>query len=292
MPQKYFDKFPIINYSNNNVVDITKRVALLEKVSSNPYVFYPYEISSKERPDHLSNRYYDDPYKSWMLYLTNKIVDPYYEWYLHDDEFNEFIVKKYGSMETAMTKTLYYVNNWLGSEPITISNYNALVPEEKHYWEPVYGSKNQIISYKRREIDWKMNTNKILSYAVSNTSFTNDEVVNIVFDESNTGKGQVLKAASNTVFVQHITGTHLTSNVVSIVANSYIYGQESGVNTHFSNASLLVDNIPDTVDVYWKPVTYLDLETEKNEYNKTIRVMDKKFKQTMVDNLTDLMKEE
>ena len=85
-PDKYFDKFPIITYSNNSVVDITKRVALLDRVSRNPYVFYPFDLSGQERADQLSNRYYEDSYKSWVFYLSNKIMDPYYEWYLSEAE--------------------------------------------------------------------------------------------------------------------------------------------------------------------------------------------------------------
>ena len=72
MAEKYFEKFPVITYSNNQVVDITKRVALLERVSSNPYVFYPYEITSNERADQLSTRYYGDAYRSWIFYISNK----------------------------------------------------------------------------------------------------------------------------------------------------------------------------------------------------------------------------
>jgi hypothetical protein len=94
MAQRYFDKFPIITYSNTEVVDITRRVTMLDKTIQNPYVFYPYEIDSNERADQLSARYYEDQFKSWMIYLSNKIVDPYYEWYLSEDEFVNFIIKK------------------------------------------------------------------------------------------------------------------------------------------------------------------------------------------------------
>jgi len=103
---RYFDKFPIISYANNQVVDITKRVAMLEKVSRNPYAFYPYDIVGDERADQLSSRYYEDSYKSWLLYITNKITDPYYEWYLTEREFLEFLEKKYGSIYTSSIKRI------------------------------------------------------------------------------------------------------------------------------------------------------------------------------------------
>ena len=85
MADRYFDKFPLVYYSNNFVVDITRRVALLESVSTNPYAFYPYDIEDNERADQFCSRYYDDAYKSWVIYLGNKIADPYYEWYLQNN---------------------------------------------------------------------------------------------------------------------------------------------------------------------------------------------------------------
>ena len=126
MADRYFDKFPTISYGNNNVVDITRRVALLEKISTDPFAFYPYDITSNERADQLSHRYYEDPYKSWILYLGNKIVDPYYEWYLSDDEFQEYIVNKYGSYVNAADKIKYYRNNWVNTEDITVSFWDSL----------------------------------------------------------------------------------------------------------------------------------------------------------------------
>ena len=49
MADRYFDKFPVITYNDNKVVDITNRVALLDRVSRNPYIFYPYDLSDQER---------------------------------------------------------------------------------------------------------------------------------------------------------------------------------------------------------------------------------------------------
>lgn len=298
MVDRYFDKFPTINYSNNNVIDITKRVAILENVSKDPFAFYTYDITSNERADQLSYRYYLDPFKSWILYLGNKIVDPYYEWYLSDDEFQEYIVNKYGSYVNAADKIKYYRNNWVNAEDITVSFWDSLPKTLKNYWEPNFGSGNKIIGYKRKQTDWKSVTNKIVSYTVSNASFTIDEIVDIVFDDNNSGKGQVLSlrqdsanTANSSVYVQHVSGAFNTSVTVSINANSYIYGRESTVNTVFTAVTSCSSNISEEELSYWTPVTYLEYETEKNEFNKSIRVINSDLRQTMVNNLKDLMSE-
>lgn len=288
---RYFDKFPIITYSNTSVIDITKRVAILEQVSKNPLVFYPYEITSNERADQFSSRYYEDCYKSWMVYLTNKIVDPYHEWYMSESEFNEHLVNTYGSLENAYDKVYYYRNNWEGSELLGVSGFNALTGRLKMFWEPVYGNKNQIVAYKRKEKNWSINTNKIVKYDVSNTSFTNNEICDIVFNGNNSGTAQVFQITNTSIYVQHTAGVTLSNSTVTITGNSYISGRESLINTAFSNSTLIAENIVDEEEVYWKPITYWEYETEKNEFNKTIRVLDNRFTSEVVYNFKTLMKE-
>jgi len=285
MAEKYFSKFPKIQYGNNYVVDITRRVVLMDKISGNPYAFYPYDIASEERADQFSYRYYEDQFKSWLVYLTNQITDPYYEWYLTQPQLDEFIEKKYGSIQTAQQKIKYYKNNWENVENISVSQYNSLTDDSKYYWEAVYGN-GSITSYKRKKIDLTATTNKVVSYAVSNTSFVNNEICKIVYNSNYVGYGQVASAANNYLYLQHVYGTY-SSNVAG---TCYIYGTESKVNTAFTSVSVVANNIPDSEFVYWKPVTYYDYEFDKNEYNKSIKVMDSKFAQQASDNLKNLLK--
>jgi len=287
---RYFDKFPKITYSNTQIVDITKRVVALEPMDKNPYVYYPYELNSNERADQLSTRYYEDPYKSWIIYLTNKIVDPYYEWYMYDRQFLDFVVNKYGSYENAVEKITYYRNNWEESENITISSFNALLPILKKYWQPNYYF-NTINSYSRKQINLTYNTNKIVSYETSNTSFTNNEICTIIFNNNNTGRGQILSTSNNKIFIQHTSGVTLSNSTVAITTNSYIYGLESKVNTSFTSSNLVVQNISDEEEVYYKAVSYIDYETEKNEFNKTLRVLDNRVSNKVVTRFKELMTE-
>jgi hypothetical protein len=147
------------------------------------------------------------------------------------------------------------------------------------------------MSYKRKQIDWKTNTNKIVQYTVSNTSFIKDEICYINFSNENYGRGQVLSVSNNKVSICHVSGVYKNSATVSITSNSYIYGSESSVNTVFTSSNVVSSNIPVEEEAYWKAVTYLEFEEDKNEFNKTIRVLDNRLKQVAVDNLTDLLKE-
>jgi hypothetical protein len=287
---RYFDKFPLMVYSNNIIVDITKRVTLLRKVSRNPYLFYPYDITDEERADQFSSRYYKDSFKSWIIYLSNNIADPYYEWYLSEREFLEFIEKKYGSIFNAQQKVKYYRNNWENQETLDVSGYNALSNDMKKYWEPNYSNGSTILSYSRKQVDWTASTNKIMSYGVANTSFVIDEIVDIYLDGKSKGKGQVVNNSNTEIYVQHLSGSFQESDTLSI-NNGYIYGTESNVNTSLTSAVMLVSNIPEDELNYWKPITYYEHEEEKNEFNRSIRVIDSNLSETAVNNLTELMKE-
>ncbi|CAB4162767.1 Baseplate wedge protein gp53, bacteriophage T4 [uncultured Caudovirales phage] len=292
MVERYFEKFPIITYSNNSVVDITKRAVLLDKVYNTPLAFYPYTITSEERADQFSYRYYEDPFQTWIIYFSNKIVDPYYEWYLNNREFYDFMIKKYDSIDLPQQKIKHYKNDWETSENINVNGYDALTPGQKEYWEPVYGYNNTIVAYKRKPKDLIVNTNRICSYQVANSSnFIKDEICDIIFNSINQGKGQVLFSSNNVLKLQHISGTYLSNATVSITGNSYIFGNESNTNTSFISSTLSVTNIPADEEIYWAPVTYFEYETNKNEFNKTIRIIDKNFSQQLSDNLKTIMEE-
>jgi hypothetical protein len=273
MPQdRYFDKFPQITYSNTFCVDITRRIKFTDIAYFSPYIFYTYDISENERPDQFSYRYYDDQYKTWILYLSNKIVDPYYEWYLSDDEFNSFLTTKYGSVVESQQKIDYYRNDWTNSDPLETNGYEALAFSLKKYWHPVYDDFGNILEYKRVPKDWKITTNKIVSYEVSNTNFTENEICDIVFTASNTGSGQVISSSNTRVYLKHLSGTHLESNTITISGSSYIYGRESEINTIFTSATLVSNNIAPEEEVYWRGVTHYDEELEKMNLIKLLKL--------------------
>lgn len=332
MPDKYFENFPIINYNDGDAVDITKRTALLERVSRNPYVFYPYEIQANERPDQFSFRYYEDQYASWLLYFTNKVLDPYYEWYLSQDEFLSLIEMKYGSVELAQRKIKFYRNNWVSEygNYLTGSLYDKLTPTQKTYYELDSTDETPVKKYKRKESDWVLDTNKIYCYAVDSTekfisSFKKDEIVKIFIDDYNEGYGQfdsykmnnpwdysvpnadgvpvpyVLQ--TNTVTIKHLSGSFAPNvkDKILINPNSYLLGTETNIKVKLLNVEgkvspslgvvvKLAEDISDEVARFWSPVTYFEYENEINEYNKTVRVMEKRYKDVAARDLKRLMK--
>jgi hypothetical protein len=280
---RYFQKFPIINYKNVNAVDITKRIVFLNNVLKNPYLFYPYEIDSHERPDQFSYRYYEDQYKSWAVYMSNEIIDPYYEWYLDDTTFNAFINKKYGNVDLASLKIKRYECNWENDEPISVSRYNSLLPTVKRYWEPDYQGSNKIIQYKRKQIDQIHNTNKIVQFVVSDASnFIIDEICILTNTNGTQCYGQILSVINNIIYLQHISGNY--SNNINIV------GKESNTNASITSSMLIKNNLLAEEEIYWSPISYYQYEINKNAFNKTIKVLDKSYAKQIADNLESVLK--
>jgi hypothetical protein len=117
-----------------------------------------------------------------------------------------------------------------------------------------------------------------------NPNFIKDEICKVYFTGA-TAQGQVLSFSNTSLHLQHVSGEYVYSN------SGYIVGTESGSNVTFNTASLVIKNIPDEELIYWSPVTYYEYEMKKNEYNKTLRVIDKVYTQKLSDNLKTTMNE-
>jgi len=291
--ERYFEKFQTIQYANTVAVNITQRAVFLTSVYNNPLFYYPYDIAEGERPDMIADRYYSDQYMAWIINLSNKVVDPYHDWYLDQSTFNEFIVKKYGSLATAMTKVKYYRNNWYSDPSPTISAaaYDSLDPALVKFYEPV--PINDVVTanprqYTRRKEDWVVSTNSIARYSVANgAAFASDEIVDVTFNVSQTGTGQVSFANSSTVILQNLAGVVTTG---TIGGSSSLKGRESGSNTSFTAVNSVANNIPAIETSFWSPVTQFEYETEINERNKSILVLKSQFAPKVARQLKDILR--
>jgi hypothetical protein len=301
--ETYFKNFNQIQYANNTVIDITERVVTLSNVQKNPYVYYPYDITNGIRADQIANETYKDPFTSWMLYLSNDIVDPYYEWYMDQNQFDEFIVSKYGSVANAMQKVAFWRNDWVNKSNITNSMFEAESPERKKYWKPNYNAYGGIIDYSRSRDDWVVTTNKITAYGLffPAIGYIKDEVVDITFNDTDNNKGtaQVLAFEGNTLMVQHNYGITIPGEGTAELQfepdlnnfpMSTIVGRESGTVGRITSVNVSFENLSEDEVVYWKPVTYYDMENEKNEGNRSIRVMQSNLAPKYIKNVKDLLK--
>lgn len=271
---RYFAKFPLIYYSNTLCVDIARRVKIDENqdIQGDLNNYYPYELNSYLRPDHIAEYYYKDSEQDWLIYLTNKIVDPYYGWYLTDAQFNDLINDKYGSIAIAQRSIAFYVNNWFADDQqLSVDTYNNVIDMKwRKYYEPNWGQGNRLISYKRKPLDTIINTNQILSFTVANTSnFIINEPVDFANNSGVIGQGMVAYVNTTHLAIQSVVGEW----TVNATSSKIISGLKSGANSTSNAYSNVIINIDDNEFRFYSPVTYYDIEVEENEKKKNINLL-------------------
>ena len=157
----YFNSFPNIQYDINKTNSFKsvqnvlvrfqfKNFPLYKDKSTN---FYDHIVEEGERPDHIADRYYDDPTLSWVVLFVNNIVDPLYDWPLDYVEFTNYVRDKYkyqgslvnqGGIEWAQQNIHHY--EWVYQQQnvlfdgtkvekkfhiIDESTYNSKLPSER-----------------------------------------------------------------------------------------------------------------------------------------------------------------
>ena len=122
MAKEFFADFPIIKYNNEPVRDISVRIDILENIKTDPYAFLPYTVKNGERAEEVAYLYYGNPKYVWIVYLSNNIIDPYFEWPLDNYEFEQTLAKTYAAQALAASPSnvgWQAVVNWANSTSTT-----------------------------------------------------------------------------------------------------------------------------------------------------------------------------
>lgn len=92
---KYFENFPKVTYEGKEIRDITRRNQFIKNVSTNPLVYLPYTVKEGEKPEDIAEWYYGSTDYTWLVLMSNNIVDPYHQWPKSTQEFNDYLIEKY-----------------------------------------------------------------------------------------------------------------------------------------------------------------------------------------------------
>lgn len=147
----FFAKFPTTIYTLSKdseatqteaVTDITKRIGVNLDLINNNMVFIDYNIRESDTPENIAHRYYGDSEKHWIVLMSNRIIDPQFEWPMDDKTLSTFIENKYGQ----------YANTSIGQTGYQWANQNI---ESYYRAETKTTSANQIsvTSYYRIDKD-------------------------------------------------------------------------------------------------------------------------------------------
>lgn len=96
----YFKDFPKINYqfadgTTQTLVDLNVKYQLSDMVLDTADVFYRFAWRDSDRPDSLADKYYDSSDYYWLVLQSNQIFDINYELPFNEQQFNDYLLKKY-----------------------------------------------------------------------------------------------------------------------------------------------------------------------------------------------------
>ena len=285
----FFKHYPLVQYgntvSNTVAVNIFAKIAFQKTIQQNFEVFHPYTIQEGDRADTIAYLYYGDSGYDWLVYYSNNVVDPYYDWYMDGNSLNRFITDKYQSLTNARRKIKFFRSNYITDDSmISPTAYNALSANQKRFWSPVNGINNNIIRYERKKEEVIFQTNKTQQLNVSlvgNTSFTADEYV----FQQNAG----VTVGSATVNFSNST-VCIVSNVIGTLSTSYnLKGGDSAANATVSAVNTLSTSISSDIQSYFEGVSFFDYENELNEEKKNIRLIDLSYVQLIEQEFKNLM---
>jgi hypothetical protein len=105
----YFSYFPTTKHdikNQGNTVELTnilRRFKIDSELKSRTEVFYDYRIQDGDRPDTIAEKYYGNSNYAWLVLHFNEIEDAVFDWPLFGDNFESYIIGKYGSISAAQS---------------------------------------------------------------------------------------------------------------------------------------------------------------------------------------------
>lgn len=143
---KHFYAYPKIEYSDNLATNIMVRGKVRDAVLQNTSLYYKYTITDSMNAEIISHKYYGSPEYVWAIYYANNIMNPRTDWPMTSREFDKYIVRKYGNIESAHSKYMddgrinhdaihhYTLNENFIIDKTTFNQVNAILSKYKTYY--------------------------------------------------------------------------------------------------------------------------------------------------------------
>jgi len=311
---QYFKKFPVINYDGSPAINLMARVNMSKLALAGLQTYYDYTITDNPRPDNLSYDYYGNPDYVWLISLANQIIDPYYDFPLTDDNLNQLIINKYGSVGYAQYRIEHFQTNWAtDSSILSPTQFAALPNSHQKYWDPIVDYNNNIYEYVRKQETLIVSTNMVqqLQFSYSNQITTENGLVidtessydliapegvnyvpfvngEVVLQNGYT-VGTVVSANTSEMTIQHTSGQVVNNTAIFGAMSGPIVGWTSNATATVTSVATVSTNIPLDEYYYWSPVTSYDIETAKNTSNKNINLLDNRYAIQATQQLKDLL---
>tara|TARA_B100000745_G_scaffold210712_1_gene139548 strand:- start:2751 stop:3308 length:558 start_codon:yes stop_codon:yes gene_type:complete len=156
----YFSYLPEIQYNitgskygeTTTARDIFIRNLMKQNVIDNAINFEKHTIGDTERPDTTSYLVYGHVKYDWIIFLTNQMFNPYFNWPLSSQDFTKMIKGKYGSTERAK-KQIHEYRQIVQEETDTTKLMEVII--DKDAWNLLPDSERKRIT--KYDIEYKRN---------------------------------------------------------------------------------------------------------------------------------------
>jgi len=148
----HFQYFPQTTFLNQSITNLAIGFKLNNMVKEGTLDLLNHVIDDHDKPDTIAHDYYDSSSYAWLVLLSNKILDPYFEWVMNTYTFEEFIKKKYGSLAAAKETTIHCehktknltvsANSLTVSNGVSASDYDAI--DAYTYWDQINDNRRNI----------------------------------------------------------------------------------------------------------------------------------------------------
>ena len=92
-----FNDVPLVQYGDNLITDLSRNLTV-EWTSGNAF-FIDYTIQDGDTAENICYRLWEDSSLSWVIYLVNQIIDPFFDWPMRGEELMEYVKFKYGNTQ-------------------------------------------------------------------------------------------------------------------------------------------------------------------------------------------------
>ena len=118
---EYINRLPDAKIGDYNIVkNFFKRGKLREDIFQDLSFFTKYQIEGDDRPDNVAFKVYGDSNLDWLILIANNVVNIQTEWPLPQNDFDRFVLDKYGDYETLYNGIHHY-------ETTEVSNSQGVV---------------------------------------------------------------------------------------------------------------------------------------------------------------------
>ena len=106
---EYVNRLPDAKIGDYNIVkNFFKRGKLREDIFQDLSFFTKYQVEGDDRPDNVAFKVYGDSNLDWLILIANNVVNIQTEWPLPQNDFDRFVLDKYGDYETLYSGIHHY----------------------------------------------------------------------------------------------------------------------------------------------------------------------------------------